>query len=207
MKIHECAQGEAEWLQLRVGKVTASELSQIVTSAFAQRKGEMPFTYLCKKVAEAYRGKPLPDDQFYSHDTEQGQMLEDEARRYFCFTYDHERITNAGFVEHDNGFFGCSPDALIGEDDGVEIKCPRAKTHVKYLLDGELPAEYAAQVHGSIYATGRRQWTFFSYARGFPPFMLKVKRDEEICQKIGAAIDAFRIQFETALERLRGNAQ
>ena len=207
MKIHNCVQGEAEWLALRIGRVTASELDQLVTPLLTERKGDMPFTYLCRKVAEAYRGKPLPEEQFYSFDTEQGQMLEDEARKFFCFTYDHERITQPGFCEHDNGYFGCSPDALIGDDNGLEIKCPKSKTHVRYLMEGKLPQEYAPQVHGSLYATGRSQWTFFSYARGFPPFCLTVERNEEYMEKINEAVTNFHSKLTDALTRLREMAE
>ena len=147
-KIHTVEQGAAEWLQLRVGKVTASELGNLVTPEFAARKGETPHTYLCSKLAEAWRGAALPG--FSSHATEQGQILEDEARRWYAFAFDRERIQNVGFVEHDDGRCGCSPDALIDDDSGLELKCPEPTNHVRYLLAGELPKAYTAQVHMSI---------------------------------------------------------
>jgi hypothetical protein len=205
VKIHKVIQGEAEWHLLRIGRVTASELDALVTPLFAIKKGEGPNTYLCKKVAEKFKNRPLEDEEFTSYDTEQGQMLEDEARKLFVFAYKPkgERLIDAGFVEHDDGRFGCSPDALIGETSGLEIKCPKYKTHVKYLLGGELPAEYAAQVHGSIYATGRPSWTFMSYAKGFPPFVLKVERDEKICATIAEALAAFYNRFDAAMQQLR----
>lgn len=208
MKIHDCVQGEALWNQLRVGKVTASNLDQLLTPQFAIRKGEMPQTYLCRVVAEAFKGRPLDDDGFSSYDTENGQILEEEARRLFCFEHKPkgERLIDAGFIEHDDGRFGCSPDALIGETSGIEIKCPKFKTHVKYLLGGELPADYAAQVHGSIYATGRPSWVFMSYARGFPPFVLTVQRDEKICAAIAEALKGFYAKFDDAMAKLRAAA-
>jgi len=206
VKVYDCAQGEAEWLQLRVGKVTASELGELVTPLFTARKGETPHTYLCKKVAEAYRGKPLPDDQFYSHDTEQGQMLEDEARRCFVFTFDHDKISHPGFCEHDGGRFGCSPDALLGDDGGLEIKCPKAKTHVKYLINGELPDDYAAQVHGCMFVTGRPKWTFLSYHRSFPPFVIEVMREERIIESITLALSTFEKAFDEAFDKLNSQA-
>ncbi len=133
------------------------------------------------------------------------QVVEDEARREYCFTFKPkgERLIDAGFVEHDDGRFGCSPDALIGETSGLEIKCPKFKTHVKYLLDGELPPDYAVQVHGSMYATGRPSWVFMSYATGFPPFVLTVQRDEAICAKIGEALAGFYKRYDDAMAQLR----
>lgn len=205
MKIHACIQGDADWRLLRIGRVTASALDAIVTPQFVIRKGETPYTYLCRKLAEQFKGRPLDDEDFSTYDTEQGQMLEDEARKLYCFGYKPkgERLIDAGFVEHDDGRFGCSPDALIGETSGLEIKCPKFKTHVKYLLNGTLPDEYAAQVHGSLYATGRPSWVFMSYARGFPPFVLKVERDEKICATIRDALAAFYKRFDEAMTKLR----
>jgi hypothetical protein len=203
VRILDVEQGSAEWLQARVGMVTASELDQIVTPAFKPRTGEMPFTYLCMKAAEKLRGKPLAEEVFSSRATEEGQMLEDEARKFYCFTHDSDRVHNAGFCVHDDERFGCSPDALIGDDSGLEIKCAYAKTHIKYLLKGELPPEYAAQVHGSMYATGRKSWRFFSYSRHLPPFLLTVHRDEAIMEKIAAALAAFYSEFDTAMKTLR----
>lgn len=205
MKIHQCIQGEAEWMQVRLGKVTASELDNLVTPQFAIRKGETPHTYLCRKLAEGIKNRPLEDEMFATFDTEQGQILEDEARKLYCFSYKPkgERLIDAGFVEHDDGRFGCSPDALIGEASGLEIKCPKFKTHVKYLLAGELPDEYAAQVHGSIYATGRSSWVFMSYARGFAPLVVTVQRDEAICAKIADALAQFYARYDEAMQKLK----
>lgn len=201
-KIHPIDQGSAEWLQMRVGKVTASELDNLVTPEFSIRKGEMPHGYLCSKLAEAWRGTALPG--FSSHATEQGQILEDEARKWYAFTFDAEKIQNVGFVEHDDGRCGCSPDALLDDDGGLELKCPEPQTHVKYLLGGELPKIYAAQVHMSLYVTGRAWWRFVSYRRGFPAFVLRVDRDEAIIAKIAAALGAFYSAFDAGMKTLRG---
>lgn len=200
-KIHSLVeQGTEEWLKLRVGKVTASELGNLLTPLFKLREGEGVKTYLCSKAAEQWRGQPLPG--FTSHATEQGQLLEDEARREFAFDTDH-KIHNVGFVETDDGKFGCSPDALLDEDGGLELKCPEPTNHVRYLLDGTLPKDYACQVHGSMFATGRPWWKFVSYRRGFPAFVLRVERDESICQKIEDAVGLFAIQLEAAIKKLK----
>lgn len=200
-KIHEVNQGESDWLKLRVGKVTASEASALLTPEFAIRTGAMPYTYLCEKVAEAWRGEPLPG--FSSWETEQGQILEDEARAWYCLEHDDYKARNVGFVEHDDGRCGCSPDALLGEDGGLELKCPQPTNAVRYVLDGTLPKDYAVQVHFSLYVTGRKWWRFVSYRRKFPPFVLHVERDEAICAKIQAALEKFYSDFDTAMARLQ----
>jgi len=201
-KTHHVAQMEADWLRLHIGKVTASEFDNLVTPEFAIRTGEMPKTYLYKKLAEAYRGQILPG--FSTWSTEQGIELEAEARGWHSLEYPDPETSLVGFVEHDNGRCGCSPDALLGEDGGLELKCPEPHTHVKYLCQGVLPKDYVPQVHFSLYVTGRAWWRFVSYRRGFPAFVLKVERDEAIMRKIETALDKFYAEFDKAMAALRG---
>lgn len=201
MKEYECCQGEQEWLQARVGKVTASEADQILTPEFKIRSGEMPKTYLARKLAEAVLQRPL--EGFSSWDTEQGQLLEDEARHWFAVFGPPHKLRNVGFIEHDDGRCGCSPDSLLDEDGGLELKAPQPTNHVKYLLDGTLPKGYAVQVHFSMYVTGRKWWKFCSYRRKFRPFVLTVKRDEAIIDKIGDALAKFYASFDEAFAKLK----
>lgn len=204
MKIHsDIFQGSLDWIKLRFGKVTASELDNLVTPEFKLRTGEMPYTYLCTKVAEALHG-PLPG--FDVFDTEQGRILEEEAIPFFELTYNRD-IRRVGFIENDPATAGCSPDGLLGEDNGIEIKCPSAQVHVKYLLKGTVPKDYLAQVHCSMFVTGFPRWTFFSYRRKFPPLVITVERDEEIISKIGVAVSTFRASFDEAMESIRGMAK
>lgn len=199
--IHEVGQGEAEWLQLRIGKVTASELSSLVTPEFKIRDGATPHTYLCEKVAEAWRGKALPG--FSTWETEQGQLLEDEARGWYCLTHTDHKLRNVGFVEGDDGRCGASPDALLGDDGGLELKCPQPTNHVRYLLAGVVPKDYITQVHMSLCVTGRKWWRFVSYHRGYPALVVNVPRDEVICAKIQAALSAFYSSFDAAMAKLQ----
>lgn len=201
MKIHNCAQGEIEWVRLRLGRPTASEFDNIMDRSFNPRTGDTPKTYMHKKLAEAWRNAPLPSA--FTRDMEQGELLEMEAIRWFDMNHDYQ-IKRVGFCEHDNGRCGASPDALLGDVSGLELKCPAAHTHVKYLLDGKLPADYMGQVHGSLYVTGRPYWMFLSYHRGFPKLVVKVERDEKIIAKIDAALNGFYEAFDAAMAKLRG---
>lgn len=209
MKIHEVEQNTLDWLKLHIGIPTAGGLGELVDSKFITRTGEMPKTYLCKKLAEAYRGKPLislGSDGFNSFSVEQGMILEEEALPYFELQT-NATVQRVGFITTDDGKFGCSPDGLIlGKQAepiaGLEIKCPAAETHVKYLLGASLPTQYAAQVHGGLYATGLERWVFMSYRRGFPGFFAVINRDEAIIQRIQSALAIFQSNFENAKHQL-----
>lgn len=199
MIIHPAPQHSLEWLTARAGIVTASEMDNILTPTFKARDGEMRHTYMCKKLAERWTGSPLPG--FSSIDMEFGNILEEEAIPYFSLETGQD-VQRVGLVTTDDGRAGASPDGLIGEDGGLEAKCPRAENHIKYLLAGGVPKDYLVQVHSALYVTGRQWWKFVSYSRRLPLLIVTVKRDDEIIEKIGAAIGEFLTDFDASYERL-----
>lgn len=199
MKIHDVKQKSVEWMILRSGLPTASEFDALLTPLFKVKTGEGPKTYLHKKLAEWWQGGPLLG--FNVFDMDQGQMLEEQAVPWYELEF-NTKIDRVGFCTTDDGRVGCSPDGLLGDDSGIEIKCPAVHTHVGYLLAGVIPPDYAAQVHGCMYVTGRKSWKFLSHRRHFPPLVLEIPRDEEIQEKINEAIQTFLEQFEEGKQRL-----
>jgi len=199
----ECPQKSAEWMLLRSGIPTASEMDALLTPLFKLKEGKGPRTYLCQKTAEWWQGCALPSYQ--SFQMEQGNVLEEEALPWYNFTYD-ANVKQIGFVTTDDGKAGCSPDGICDEY-GVEIKCPQADTHTRYLLDGTLPDDYQVQVHFSMFITGMKLWKFISFRRGFPQFVLDVPRDEAKQQAIRQALTKFNADFDyakKAMEALNG---
>lgn len=193
-------QGSADWMIARAGVVTASEMDAIITPLWKARTGDGVQTYLNRKLAEKWLGGPLPSVQGV-FDMEQGNILEEEARPAFTIVTGLE-VSTVAFITDDTGRVGCSPDGLVGDDAGLEIKCPRIETHIGYLRSGELPKDYAAQVHGSLYVTGRQKWHFMSYRRGLPPLILTVERDESIMAKIDDAVTTFLASMADEYQRL-----
>lgn len=199
MKILPAPQGSVDWMLARSGIPTASEFDALVTPEFKLRTGDMPRTYLAKKVAEAWQGGPLAG--FNVFDMDQGKILETEAVPWFELEYG-QTVERVGLITTDDGRVGCSPDGLIGDESGIEIKCPEVHTHVGYLLNGWLPKDYAAQVHGSMFVTGRARWKFLSYRRHFPPLLLTIERDEKIQSTLSAALHLFLGKFDAAMAHL-----
>lgn len=204
MKIAPVQQNTEEWLHARAGIVTASALHNIVTDTFAARTGKTPDTYLYTLLAERCMGAPIETGSSWA--AEQGQITEKEARGWISFTQD-VKIERVGFVTTDDGLVGCSPDGLIGEDGGLELKCPQPQQHLKYLTSGILPPEYAAQVHGSLFVTGRPWWLFVSYSRQFPPLCVRVLRDAKIQALIGEAVAEFNANLAVAYAKMKAMAR
>lgn len=199
MITHTMPQGSAEWLQIRSGIPTASEFDALISPLWKPRESKGVETYLHRKLAERWLGRPMMD--FGGFGTmEQGKILEEEAIPYLEFDLRWE-IERVGFITTDDKRIGCSPDILLA-DGGGEIKCPQAPAHCGYLMEGILPKDYAAQVHGSMLVTGAKSWHFVSYCRGFPLFLLEVQRDEKVIEVMQATLDAFNERLDRAYARL-----
>jgi hypothetical protein len=203
VKIFKCPQGSPDWFRVRRGVITASECDSIVTPELKPRAGEGVKTYMCQKIAEKLirleegEGHAAP-----SWAADQGQILETLAIPWFEFDTGM-KVERVGFCLSDDGRIGCSPDGLIGEDSGIETKCPQPKAQVRYLLDGVVPKEYLMQVHMSLLVTGRASWWFVSYSQDLPRLVLRVDRDEAILTKLHDAIYAFVDRMDVELERVK----
>ena len=126
----------------------------------------------------------------YNIPVKYGKLLEPYAREFYERKTGHE-VTEVGFIEHDSGGFGCSPDGLVylftGSTDypnkpahGIEIKCPTPETHAAWLLAGTLPECHRLQVHACMAVCGPeiQRWHFLSYCPGDAPLLVTVERDE-----------------------------
>lgn len=200
MIIHRMDQYTPEWWDVRKGVPTASCADKILTPTgklSAQSKG-----YMYQLLAElmGFGDEPMEPTEWMLRGTE----LEPEARAYFELDAGRS-VQKVGFITNDNATAGCSPDGLISGEIGLEIKCPKASTHLAYLDDGELPPYYRPQVHFSMAVSGLKSWVFMSYFPGIDPLIVPVGWDE-YTDKVAAAIDAFTEEFD-ALKRRRGIAQ
>lgn len=201
MKIHNVKQGSSEWLFLRAGKLTCSKLDSIISPKWKIREGEGVDDYCTDRATEKITGQPLDLGEEGSWDMDQGTMLEAEAIPWLMCVHDI-KVDRVGFITTDDDLMGCSPDGLIGEDGGIEVKCPTLKIHSRYIVKGKVPEKYLAQIHGAMYVTGRKWWLFMSYSRQFPKLIVRVERDEAIQSKIHAAVEAFKESFTEKLARI-----
>ena len=204
MKIHtDFGQKSDVWLWEKSGIVTASEADALFTPLFKIKDGDAVESLLNQKLAEWWLGRPL--DSFSTFAMDNGNILEDEAKPYYEISYGQE-VRTVGLVTDETAdspaTIGCSPDGLIGEDGGLEIKCPNSDTHVSYLRNGGVPKKYIVQIHFSLYVTGRAWWNFFSYRRKFPPVLVRVNRDDKIMATIADGVKSFMVQFEAGKKLL-----
>jgi len=195
IEIIDCEQNSPEWLAARCGVVTASRFKDVL----AKGEGKTRSKYLYELTAEILRGYPEEDGYTNAH-MERGHIQEDDARQLYAFINDVEP-RRVGFVK--DGRKGCSPDSLIGDEGGLEIKTALGHIQAERLIRRVLPSEHKAQVQGSLWVTGRQWWDFCSYSPGLAPLILRVERDEEFIAQLAKAVDAFTEELDAIVASIR----
>lgn len=189
-------QGTDEWLQLRRGVITCSELKVLVTPTGKIASNDTSRKYLHQLLAErVFDGQ---EQGFYNDDMMRGHLLEPFARNLYAEHF--APVEQCGFITRDYGGhrIGCSPDGLVGDDGLIEIKSRLAKHHIASLLAGDVPAEYLPQIQGGLAVSGRAWCDFISYTPGLPFYRCRVERDDALIATLEAAAEA----AETELQRL-----
>jgi hypothetical protein len=194
LKIYEeLEQGTPEWLAVRSGKFTASkDFQQLVTG-----KPETLQKLIRLKAAERITGQ-LVASTYTNVNMERGKELEASAIEAFEMQTGLA-VQRVGFVELSE-WAGCSPDGLIGDDAGIEIKSRDIHTHLDCFIDGYDTA-YKWQIQGNLYVTGRKRWYFVSYNPfyshlGKHLFIAKIERDEAIISQIASGIEKGILQVQ-----------
>lgn len=196
-------QGSDEWLESRLGKPSASNFKRLVTT-----KGEpskQAVGYVHELIGERLTGE---SDSFYTNEhMERGNELEPEARKAYEFIHDVD-VTEHGFILHDSGEYGCSPDGVIYQNEkivsGLEIKCPKASTMVKYHLNPDtFKSAYFQQVQGCMLITGARSWDLFAYHPKVKPLLIPVMQDDEFLAKLQVEIDKSVDIILTTMEKIK----
>lgn len=201
MIIRDCIQGDEQWLAERAGKVSASNFSKIFTSTGAKTNGETRKSYLYQVAGE--RISKTPEETFKSEWMIRGNELEADAR----FSFEQSTglfVAQTGMVLLDEREeISCSPDGLIEENSGLELKCPKISTHIGYIESNKLPSAYKQQVMGCMWICRRDTWHFMSYHPSIKPFLFVAERDEKYLKLLEEAVEEFNAEVNELVARLQ----
>ena len=200
--IYDVEQGSNEWLMMRLGKLTASKFSDVMSGGRGNAPSKTRESYMYQLAAEILTGAPV--ESFKSSAMDWGNECEPAARAAYELAMDVD-VVECAFIEL-NGNVGVSPDGLVGDDGLLEIKCPNTTTQLKRFIDGKFPSEYKAQVQGQLWVSGRNWCDFVSFDpringdAGY--FQIRVERDEEYIAKLAGECEKFIVELTELLNKL-----
>lgn len=197
-------QGTQAWLEDRLGKVTASRISDLMATTKTGPSASR-VNYLSQLVAERLTGKV--QETFTNSAMAWGTETEPLARAMYEVKHG-VMVDQVGFVPHPNiEMAGCSPDGLIDLDGLIEIKCPNTATHIETLLSKKAPSKYILQMQWQMACTGRKWCDFVSFDSRLPEdlslFVKRISRDDDKIKDITDAVLEFLIEVESTINKLK----
>ena len=199
-----------EWFQQRLGKVTASRISDVIaktkTGVSTSRQN-----YLVQLVSERLTGKK--GDSFVNQAMLDGIERESAARELYERTKGVS-VTEVGFFDHPTiAMSGASPDGAVNaEEDGkyaglIEVKSPIETTHTNTLMSKSVPSKYIPQMQWQLACTGAKWVDFVSYNPNFPEelqlFVARVDRDDTYIGELEAEVIKFLDEVEQTILKLK----
>ena len=131
------AQKTNEWLKLRKGKFTGSEIWKLMTEprSKSEQWSDTAKTYILEKIAEA-NSNDIETQSFTTTAMQWGNEYEPLAKKWYSKTTSNA-VSETGYIELDgfNEYAGGSPDGLIEYQGIIEIKCPfNQANHLKHIM-------------------------------------------------------------------------
>jgi len=199
MIILDCEQQSPEWFAARCGIPSASHFDCIVTARGEPSKSAQGYMY--RLAYERITG--LPHDTFMSYDMKRGIENESVARSLYGFIRDVE-VKQVGLCYFDERkLYSSSPDGLVGDEGGLEIKDAKPEVQIDRLLNGWPESNHLQQIQGNLFITGRKWWDRMSHCPGLPPLIDRYHRDDSFCAKLRVALDEFCAELDRIEEKLR----
>ena len=206
--VRELKQGTNDWRQIRAGRVTASRVADVIAKTksgySASRKNYMD--ELVKERFGALADSFTSPAMSWGTDQEPFARMEYESRT-------GNMVLEVGFVHHPSiEMAGASPDGVIG-DGLLEIKCPNTSTHFDYLLAGEVPEKYKAQMAWQMACCGAEWCDFVSWdsraPEGLQYFQVRYNRDNDYISMLEDEVRKFLIEvderYQALSEKLKGS--
>ena len=199
-------QGSDEWKKARLGHVTASNMAEVMSKAKGTGEAVGRYKYKVKLVAERLTG--TSGDSYSNAAMEWGI----EQEQFACIEYEAAQnvfVEKTGFWLHPTiAWVGVSPDRLVGDEGLIEVKCPNTTTHLGYLFENKIPADYYKQIQCQLWVTGRKWCDFVSYDPRLPKrnrlLVVRTERDESLIQEMEAQTIQFLGEINQLIIKLEG---
>lgn len=193
-------QGSPEWKLDKCGYASASQFSAVL----AKGQGKTRATYLRRIVVERLTG--VPTESYSNQHMERGIEQELFARAEYEMA-SGVLVEEAGFIKHQTLLAGGSPDGLVGDDGGIEIKSVIPTVQYETIIKGQYPSEHKAQIQGYLWLFNRKWFDFVSYSPDMPGksrlYVYRVSRDEDYIKMLESEVILFLTDAERAINEFQ----
>jgi putative phage-type endonuclease len=192
-----------EWFARRAGKFTGSRFADLMAttkSGPSASRRNLIVTLAVERITgtcvETYTNAAM----------DRGANLEEQARAAYE-AHIGEMVEEVDFIDHPTiPMCGVSPDGLVGADGMVELKCPSSMAkHADALTNDAHATEYAWQIQGQLWITGRKWCHAVSYDPRFPEWLrLAITTgypDESMHARLAAEVEKAEREVQAYIEQ------
>ena len=196
-------QGSEAWIQARLGRATASRISDIIAKTKSGYSTSRE-NYMVQLALERITG--VQADSYTNAAIQWGRDTEPLARAAYE-VHAGVLVEEVGMIEHPRiAMAGASPDGAIGADGLLEIKCPNSATHVNTLRSRKPSGEYVTQMQWQMACTGRAWCDFVSFDPRMPDglqlFVTPIARDPDRIVELEREVELFLEQVDAMVREL-----
>ncbi len=180
--IHNFEQRSPEWYKIREGRITGTSIASCLGKSTLATTVKSIDSLALKLATESLIG--VIEDDYVSFDMQRGIDQEPMAFEAFKSLKATEFIDvkNVGFVSQ--GFnIGFSPDGILSNDEGLEIKCPNPANYFKVVAKDFIDDKHYAQMQFGMFITGFKKWHYVNYLLHMGKeymHVIEVERDEDM---------------------------
>jgi predicted phage-related endonuclease len=203
--VSDTSQGTEAWRQSRCGLLTASNFKHVIARKASGDALKARQTYMRTLAFE--RISQVPVHELTAKSLAWGKTNEGRARTEYEIRSGNLCTEVPLLIHPDLPFVGASPDGLVGDDGGIEIKCPISEhVHIGTWIEG-MPEEHVPQVQGAMFVTGRRWWDFVSSdpRLGDHPASLyveRITRDDVFIRTLEDELWLFELELRALVKRI-----
>lgn len=202
--IKDIEQGSADWHKMRLGKITASRMKDVLSKGRGSAQSKTAETYMMELIAEKLTGEVKP---FFENDAMRWGTETEPQARFMYELKSGNTVEEVAFIERSD-FIGVSPDGLIGDDGVIEIKCPTTITQIKRALTDNYSKDYYDQIQMQLWVSGRLWCDFLSFDPRLDVdasyLIQRVERNEEYIKEMEEKTNLFIDKMLETLNKLTG---
>ena len=198
----EVEQGTPEWFALRLGKVTASRIKDVIATTktgYSTSRDKYMTQLLLERITNTVAESYTNDAMTWGTEQEPFARAKYEGLASTL-------VEQVAFVNHPTiPMSGASPDGLVMDDGLVELKCPMSHTHLESIL-GNIDDQYMPQVQWQMAVTGRSYTDLCSYDPRFPEHLQlvvkRIPRDDDYIAKLEKEVIKFLAELDDKVNKV-----
>ena len=198
----EVEQGSPEWFALRLGKVTASRIKDVIATTktgYSTSRDKYMTQLLLERITNTVAESYTNDAMTWGTEQEPFARAKYEGLASTL-------VEQVAFVNHPTiPMSGASPDGLVMDDGLVELKCPMSHTHLESILGG-IDDQYMPQVQWQMAVTERSYTDLCSYDPRFPEHLQlvikRINRDDDYIAKLEKEVIKFLAELDDKVNKV-----